>query len=168
MIHLLEAAYRNQYGDKPPDLLRNTYRLWKNAVDKFLSLLKETTSQSDMNIRFPNPITYRGKNRILAVYLLYAEYIYNRQNNKKSDLSIIGVDFSYGYSQNVVDRYKKIIQKDTIFVLAKQGDIISYESELNVDFPIIGKRMFDLTKKEVQKQCFIDPFESKVNRLFGN
>jgi hypothetical protein len=43
-----------------------TYREWKNSVTDLSKILK-VTPQSGLNIRFPNPITYRGKNRILGI-----------------------------------------------------------------------------------------------------
>jgi hypothetical protein len=116
VMHLLESLYEGnvEIHELKPESLKNTYEEWKESVTEFSKLFPKTTSKSDMNIRFPNPITYKGKNRILSISKLF-----NTMINDYTPLKV--VQNFYGDSQleynigninsssiMVCDQYKRV------------------------------------------------------------
>lgn len=116
---------------KPPVGMRGTFALMRDTVTKLSQILKETTDEEQEsfrhNVRVMQPITYRGKNRILCVVGVVEEdsqEIINDWGNKQRYTTIT---FYYGADPSMIEAFIKPYQErigGLYRVVNRQGKIL--------------------------------------------
>lgn len=99
----------------PPAGMRGTFALMRDATTKLSRILKETTDESTgsfrHNLRIMEPITYRGKNRILCVVEQMEQESAEILDNWDKPQRYTTIRFDYGADPSMVAAFVKPYQE---------------------------------------------------------
>ena len=108
-IYLLSQGFDKDHkrSKKPPEL-RGAYEAWKDAIVALSRLIVGAVDESKEDwaakIRYPRPITYRGKNRILCV----VEYVHYYNEAADNETMTYKVWYGLEHYKAIVDPVKKV------------------------------------------------------------